>query len=65
MGTIWVISHSEERQFDREDARVLSTLGEFAAAAYQAFSTTVALKSIELSRFAAVVVPVWGPSKVG
>jgi signal transduction histidine kinase len=46
VGTIWVISHNQSRQFDAEDARVLSTLGEFAAAAYQAFSATVALKSI-------------------
>jgi PAS domain S-box-containing protein len=46
VGTIWVISHTAERRFDAEDARVLSTLGEFAASAYQAFSGTVALKSI-------------------
>ena len=46
VGTIWVISHNESRQFDAEDARVLKARGEFAAAAYQAFSATVALKSI-------------------
>ena len=32
VGTIWVIAHDNSRQFDREDARVLTTLGEFAAA---------------------------------
>jgi GAF domain-containing protein len=46
VGTIWVISHNESRKFDSEDARVLGTLGEFAASAYQALSATVALKSI-------------------
>ena len=47
VGTIWVISHDHEtRKFDAEDARVLNTLGEFAAAAYKALSGTIALKSI-------------------
>ena len=46
VGTLWVISHDETRKFDAEDARVLSALGEFAAAAYQALSGTLALKSI-------------------
>jgi signal transduction histidine kinase len=46
VGTIWVISHDQTRKFDAEDARVMNTLGEFAAAAYQALSGTVALKSI-------------------
>jgi PAS domain S-box-containing protein len=36
LGTVWVISHREERQFDAEDARVLCNLADFAAAAYQA-----------------------------
>jgi len=46
VGTIWVISHDQSRRFDAEDARVLTTLGEFAAAAYQAVSGLVALKAI-------------------
>ena len=36
----------QTRKFDAEDARVLNTLGEFAAAAYKALSGTIALKSI-------------------
>jgi PAS domain S-box-containing protein len=36
LGTVWVISHREERRFDAEDARVLRNLADFAAAAYQA-----------------------------
>ena len=46
VGTIWVISHDQSRQFDREDARVLTTLGEFAAAAYQTLAGLTALKGI-------------------
>jgi signal transduction histidine kinase len=46
VGTIWVISHERSRRFDAEDARVLTTLGEFAATAYQAVSGLVALKAI-------------------
>jgi transcriptional regulator with GAF, ATPase, and Fis domain len=46
VGTVWAISHDHTRQFDAEDARVLSALGEFAAAAYQALSETLAMKSV-------------------
>jgi signal transduction histidine kinase len=44
VGTIWVISHFETRKFDNEDVRVMKTLGEFAAAAYQVVRTVKALK---------------------
>jgi transcriptional regulator with GAF, ATPase, and Fis domain len=46
VGTIWVIAHDQTLLFDAEDARVLTTLGEFAAGAYQALSGTLALKSV-------------------
>ena len=46
VGTVWVISHDQTRKFDREDARVLTTLGEFAAAAYQTLNGLTALKGI-------------------
>jgi chemotaxis protein methyltransferase CheR len=46
VGTIWVVSHDQVRKFDAEDARVMTTLGEFAARAYEALSGSVALKSI-------------------
>lgn len=46
VGTIWVIAHDQTLLFDAEDARVLTTLGEFAASAYQALSGTLAMKSI-------------------
>ncbi len=35
VGTIWAIMHSDRRGFDAEDERVLTTLGQFAALAYQ------------------------------
>ena len=37
IGTVWVVSHTE-RQFDREDARLLESLSRCAAAALQALS---------------------------
>jgi len=47
VGTIWVISHDDQaRQFDAEDARVLTTLSEFSAAAWQVVSEALALKSV-------------------
>ncbi|MDB4954457.1 MAG: domain S-box protein [Myxococcales bacterium] len=36
IGTIWVVSHTPRRRFDREDARLLARLSSFAAAGYQA-----------------------------
>jgi PAS domain S-box-containing protein len=35
VGTIWVVSHDQNRRFDAEDLRVMTNLGTFAAAAYQ------------------------------
>jgi chemotaxis protein methyltransferase CheR len=46
VGTIWIVSHDQTRQFDAEDAKVITALGEFASAAYQALSGTLALKSV-------------------
>ena len=34
-GTIWVIAHDDTRKFDAEDRRLLTSLGRFAANAYQ------------------------------
>ncbi len=36
VGTVWAISHDPARRFDAEDARVLASLADFAAAAYHA-----------------------------
>ena len=35
LGTIWIISHNEEHQFDREDQRLMTSLAGFTAAALQ------------------------------
>lgn len=35
VGTVWVVSHSPERKFDREDERIVRVLAEFASAGWQ------------------------------
>ena len=40
-GTIWIVSHTDERRFDREDARIMTSLAHFTAAAVR-LSTTAA-----------------------
>ena len=35
VGTIWVIAHDDARKFDREDERVIASLGKFASIVYQ------------------------------
>ena len=45
VGTIWAIMHSDRRKFDAEDNRVMSSLGKFAASAYQAAVSIDDLKS--------------------
>ena len=46
VGTIWVVAHDASRRFDLEDLRVMTNLGEFAAAAYQAVLTMNATERI-------------------
>ena len=35
VGTVWIVSHTDERKFDREDQRVVRTLAQFASAGWQ------------------------------
>ncbi len=35
VGTVWIVSHTDERKFDREDERVVLTLAQFASAGWQ------------------------------
>ncbi|MBA2113199.1 ATP-binding protein [Bremerella alba] len=35
IGTVWVVSHSEHKKFDAEDARIVKNLAQFASAAVQ------------------------------
>jgi len=44
VGTIWAIIHTDRRQFDAEDLRLLQSLGQFASAAYQAVQSIEDLK---------------------
>ena len=32
-GTVWIVSHEEKTRFDSEDARIMSSLSEFAGCA--------------------------------
>ncbi|MBA2251799.1 MAG: GAF domain-containing protein [Nitrospirales bacterium] len=38
VGTIWVVAHDERRKFDVEDERIVTTLAQFASAAWQLWS---------------------------
>jgi len=40
IGTLWAVAHGEQRSFDAEDARLLSSLARFAATAEQALTTS-------------------------
>ena len=35
VGTVWIVAHTEQRKFDREDERIVQTLARFAAAGWQ------------------------------
>jgi PAS domain S-box-containing protein len=50
VGTIWAVAHDENRKFDAEDERIMSSLGKFAASAYQILASLDALKSEALER---------------
>ena len=50
-GTIWVVSHSPDRQFDAEDFRVMTNLGTFTGIAYQTVLSLQASRKAE-QRFA-------------
>jgi GAF domain-containing protein len=44
VGTVWVVSHDENRKFDAEDDRLVKTLSKFAAAGWQLWKTRVAVE---------------------
>lgn len=39
VGTIWIVSHSEDRKFDAEDERIVNVLAQFASSAWQLWTT--------------------------
>lgn len=47
IGTIWVVAHDETRKFDAEDERLVTTLAQFAAAAWQLWAARTASESAQ------------------
>ena len=45
VGTIWAIMHTDRRRFDREDERLMNTLGQFASLAYQTVDSIEGLRA--------------------
>lgn len=43
IGTVWVVSHTEDRKFDQEDERIARELSQFASAGWQLLQTSEAL----------------------
>jgi transcriptional regulator with GAF, ATPase, and Fis domain len=44
VGTIWTLTHNDDRKFDAEDERLMGDLGKVASSAYQALASIDALK---------------------
>lgn len=44
VGTVWIVAHSKERQFDSEDLRQLESIARFAATAYRTLNLVQDLK---------------------
>jgi signal transduction histidine kinase len=57
IGTVWIVSHTEERTFDREDARLVRVLSQFASAAWQLWkgAELVAAASVRKDAFLATI----------
>lgn len=53
-GTVWVVAHDERRKFDREDARLVQTLAQFAAAAWRVWQAQAELERRVAERTAAL-----------
>jgi PAS domain S-box-containing protein len=45
VGTVWVVIHDLSRRFDREDLRLMTDLGAFAASAYQALGSVTKIQT--------------------
>ena len=43
VGTVWIVSHTEDRKFDQEDERLVRELSLFASAGWQLLQTSEAL----------------------
>jgi signal transduction histidine kinase len=47
IGTVWVVAHIADRNFDQEDARLVTALSQFAAAAVQVMETVATNRRLE------------------
>jgi PAS domain S-box-containing protein len=50
VGTLWAVAHDESRQFDREDERLMRSLGKFASSVYQILASLGTLTTQEDDR---------------
>ena len=41
VGTVWVVTHTDDRKFDQQDERIIKTLANFAAAGWQLWNARV------------------------
>jgi PAS domain S-box-containing protein len=46
VGTIWVVAHDKSRRFDAEDLRIMTSLGNFTAGAYQTWLSVSAMEHV-------------------
>jgi signal transduction histidine kinase len=53
IGTVWILAHDDQRKFDAEDARLVQTLAQFAAAGWQVWQAHTALEQRVAERTAA------------
>jgi hypothetical protein len=49
IGTVWVVSHTEERKFDAEDARIIKLLASFASAGHTLYQRNAELLEVKAS----------------
>jgi signal transduction histidine kinase len=57
IGTVWIVSHTDDRKFDAEDERVITGLAQFASAAWQLWKSyeAAAEASTRKSDFLAII----------
>ncbi len=50
LGTIWIVAHSNDRKFDREDERIVRSLAQFASAGWQMLKASEAAAELNRSK---------------
>ena len=49
VGTVWVVTHTDDRKFDQEDERIIKTLANFAAAGWQLWNARGTAEAVAIS----------------